>query len=1269
MTQAAPIQTAKAAPVAAKAPAKAQARGGAAPFGAGQASRLVLGAPGDRFERQADAAARHVVGGHAGLPMLSPLPAGELAQRACSACKAEEDRLKPRIQRKCGCGAGPGEPCACSHCAHERKKDEEHPELRVDRDAKCDCHAGADAIRAVEDVISRPGRPLPEGVRQEMEAGFGRDLSSVRIHDGPGAAVSADGIGAHAYTVGNHIAFNRGKFQPQSRDGKLLLAHELAHTVQQTAGPAARPVGSNAISQPTDHHEAEARQAARAAVNGTAMPALSPGAAPISRDAGDDAASLFGSAVDYVERRAGAALDYAEDKAGAVVNIAEDVLDAAWGKARQIARALGGDVWFDGTALIIDVPQFHPCPETEFSFNLSDIGLAPSLSFPIAEVPFYTVGIVTLLGTLSIEVALDPGIGFRLAGCSFGPGRIRLDPLSGRASVSGAFSAAGTIMYSLGADLGLNAGLQALIIVPAEPPIPLMVPLAGVTLGGDMMMMLQAGGTVSGVFSASTSLHGTSASVSMTGDLGGSVDLAYGLFGSIDILGFTLCRLGWPLDSIHREVAARLTLDASASLSTSGLSFSLDARAAPLATNPLDDLGFAFDQSRLEDDCFLCDLLKTARLLPGDFGYNWASLEPSLPRLAGPLSGIYQRNPGLASGALCRGTCGVDCPSSPSCTDPYDLTVCEDMGDHHVWHTYVNYATCGTHQGCRDHDACYDYAASMPIWGFGGAMTGPMYRACDLEAMCNYGLKNGATWAFGGGPNDGDLAYADELVTTPGCLGSCPQNVAAEGEAETMKTCLPDHQIWEGMEVGDTWEVDFGSTRLFQGFVEIPWIVGVHYGIDASARADAAASAMLGPVNLENACLIYDPATMTYTGTADLVLYLSGGAVASITGRLDGWLADFLCVLRVLNLGGWVNAGISAQLLSDSRFGVELYCANGDLEVIPTMTATFGVKAAAELSAGFDIALLGFTVHEDDWKVIKPLLDKRWTFEFLINPFRVGEMPDIDLISSGLDVFATLLDLFDEAAPAQADYRQSHNPIAGRGILFPCLGDGDDDNEAQDCQKATGKDGDRLLTAAERAPAYGPVSNLSIPGGDSAGVASWMEARYLTDSHPEGSETNDSVQRGIYRRVGLPTGSCVGKGYKQSQVYIKGHLLSRWLGGPAEERNLFPIIEQANRNHEKQVEQSGLRVVPRVNADNELIYYKVSVGNVSAPSEIMTSAGNPTGLFEIGATLNCEVADYQLCPGDRLQINTPQTVNIRSEFIFHPSGGNAFDTIMKPCSR
>lgn len=81
------------------------------------------------------------------------------------------------------------------------------------------------------------GQPLPMSVRRFMEPRFNADFSAVRIHVDARAALAARRLGARAFTTGNHVYFGAGQYQPDTPAGLELIAHELAHTVQQGAAP------------------------------------------------------------------------------------------------------------------------------------------------------------------------------------------------------------------------------------------------------------------------------------------------------------------------------------------------------------------------------------------------------------------------------------------------------------------------------------------------------------------------------------------------------------------------------------------------------------------------------------------------------------------------------------------------------------------------------------------------------------------------------------------------------------------------------------------------------------------------------------------------------------------------------------------------------------------------------------------------------------------------------------------------------------------------
>ncbi len=130
------------------------------------------------------------------------------------------------LARQCGCG-GPGQEGECEACAKRRLQ-------RSKAEGPADV---AVAPPLVHDVLSSAGDALDAVTRARMEEHFGSDFGHVRVHTGSQAAETARAVHANAYTVGSHIVFDTGRYQPGSPAGQRLLAHELAHVVQQGGRP------------------------------------------------------------------------------------------------------------------------------------------------------------------------------------------------------------------------------------------------------------------------------------------------------------------------------------------------------------------------------------------------------------------------------------------------------------------------------------------------------------------------------------------------------------------------------------------------------------------------------------------------------------------------------------------------------------------------------------------------------------------------------------------------------------------------------------------------------------------------------------------------------------------------------------------------------------------------------------------------------------------------------------------------------------------------
>ena len=118
------------------------------------------------------------------------------------------------------------------------------------------------------------GSPLEADTHATLATGLGADLRGVRIHRDGEADRLARAVDAVAFTSGQDIFFRAGTYDPHSRDGQRLLAHETIHTVQQAAGPVAGTTvgGGLAISDPADRFEREAEEGAARLLAGEALP-------------------------------------------------------------------------------------------------------------------------------------------------------------------------------------------------------------------------------------------------------------------------------------------------------------------------------------------------------------------------------------------------------------------------------------------------------------------------------------------------------------------------------------------------------------------------------------------------------------------------------------------------------------------------------------------------------------------------------------------------------------------------------------------------------------------------------------------------------------------------------------------------------------------------------------------------------------------------------------------------------------------------------------
>jgi hypothetical protein len=122
------------------------------------------------------------------------------------------------------------------------------------------------ASSLVQRAAADSGSHVDSGVASRFNAATGADVSGVRVHTGPASADAAKSIQAQAYTTGQDVHFGAGMYNPGTPAGDHLIAHELAHTVQQ--GTWAGMQHKLEVSQPGDAHEVQADRVADAVVTG-----------------------------------------------------------------------------------------------------------------------------------------------------------------------------------------------------------------------------------------------------------------------------------------------------------------------------------------------------------------------------------------------------------------------------------------------------------------------------------------------------------------------------------------------------------------------------------------------------------------------------------------------------------------------------------------------------------------------------------------------------------------------------------------------------------------------------------------------------------------------------------------------------------------------------------------------------------------------------------------------------------------------------------------
>ncbi|MDF5718218.1 MAG: DUF4157 domain-containing protein [Rhizonema sp. NSF051] len=202
--------------------------------GKGIQAKLTIGAPGDKYEQEADKVADLVVN------LLNAPVAQQKSQNLQREDMSTDDELMMKSDTRC--------------IQREAIPEEEE---RLQRSPKIQLQAGVGGVAApaeLETSIQQArggGQLLADNIRQPMEQAFGADFSQVKVHTDGQSDQLNQSIQARAFTTGQDVFFRQGEYNPESRGGQELLAHELTHVVQQSGGVVQRSAQTKRVNDKT----------------------------------------------------------------------------------------------------------------------------------------------------------------------------------------------------------------------------------------------------------------------------------------------------------------------------------------------------------------------------------------------------------------------------------------------------------------------------------------------------------------------------------------------------------------------------------------------------------------------------------------------------------------------------------------------------------------------------------------------------------------------------------------------------------------------------------------------------------------------------------------------------------------------------------------------------------------------------------------------------------------------------------------------------------
>ena len=690
------------------------------------------------------------------------------------------------VLQRCG-----GHACPSSGCASGPSTDDETLR-RFSRTSAGLGHAGGVAPPIVMEVLRSQGQALDPSVSADMRARFRHDFSRVRVHADSVAARSSAAVDAVAYTVGSHLVFAQGAYQPHTRAGRSVLAHELAHVVQQRGGDSGTATRDLRIGPPDDGHERNAEAWAQAITSrGYATPVRPPAATGVQKGPTRGQIGAAPRPTSTQARPAMVEISHAATEAALVPQQAHPGIrratsvqrcggqscppsgcsDPPLGTLRRyggvVGRANGPPKLIDAVLRAAGEPLdvlTRSTFEQGFGRAFADVrvhtDVAAAASARAVGAVAYTVGKHVVFGTGRYAPRTHAGrrlLGHELThvvqqrasgnvlasqlsiGAADDPAEAEADRVAAVLTNDGGLGQRGPPVHASPATSGGSQVVRRQADISAAPPLPCVTVVGPGHPSGFEFKFELSDATLT---EAQRRTIRTFARSWLAGTT--KPDIIVDGFASVDG---------------PQELNWRLSCDRAEAIVTA-----LVTEGVPRGRTTTFAHGESTEFSRTLLPPNRRAILSTIAAPPPPSTPACGTLPPCPLAAPAPLP----RDPHIRSGSLCRGACGPNCP--PTCTPQPAVTLCvpDSTGTCHAECTYPGVIRCGSHAGCRTHDSCYDTCAAA------GDPFGTCHRGCDIDCLRTHGFTRCNSWRTGGGPFDRMIDYSDPPTRSGPLPGACP---------------------------------------------------------------------------------------------------------------------------------------------------------------------------------------------------------------------------------------------------------------------------------------------------------------------------------------------------------------------------------------------------------------------------------------------------------------------------------------------------------------